>query len=1038
MIIRCIFLTFFFSNLAFATGKISLQEESFGSNGLKYIQNVNLDEQNENLSVLAGSINGSNILSIYNVDVETGDLNKSISLYLDEYFKPNTDYNQVISNGNNIYVVAASDAKFFHYKWDKAEENIAVRRTFDIPRDGVNIISSCCLTFTEDRRFLYLATNKEIQIYSVDEIGELELISSHQTDRIIQRMYLSPNGAYLTLFDQYRSVSTFRINYENGKLLQVSSRLMINSSREWFIDNLAQDRSTKELYALGRDWESADLIISKLVWNSSEERFDIGSKISVNHFIRIMSVNNGKVVMGGDEKVFSAIYNFQTDSFDYQGSQYTMGVHLTDAEIIQYGDNVYIAPDSAVAGIQHLRFDNAGNLINTGKQVAEKVNNNFVLSDTATTSDGKYMYGLDDSNGKMLKTFKRNLDTGHLAPIASNGLNEDFMPKEGDGGYILTLGQREKFLYVNVQSKMFIYHIDPETKIPKFYAEQLLPLSINVPHDMYITNDNKFMYILARGFILLAEIDEVNGVLDFTAISNFIGPNQMILTSDGKYAYMMDKGEDLGADGAFFSFRIDPQDGTLFYFNVVGHRRGSEAIAISHDEKYLFVENESGIMVYERDFNTGEISLVTTLASYIDADGVERSLGYTARIFRLGLSEDDKTLFIYSFNSVKEFNIEENWSLQFVQRIPLKQEIDHSSGSGYSFLNISPDNRFAYYSGFNDPMMYKFALDSDSRPDVQLIAETPAFNIEPGAVSIDVSGYFKSDTNLHFSATNLPPGLEITSLGMIEGTVERNSVPKLEYNGKVVAYNGVNSAHSSLQFIINLANNKPESIGQSYEVISGESLIKELSADDLDNDENSLRFVRYPEHGMLSMRDEKTGAFQYTPDQNYIGSDYFEFVFHDGFDSSEVHRVNISVLKANEAPVTVDDHITVQFETALKISVLDNDTDNDGVLDATSVRIVQQSENGIVELMTDGSIVYTPNDSFSGDDEFSYTVKDDGGALSNEAFVFITVQPQSEDGDTPEPEPEPEPNSDSGSGGGSIPILLLLMLLSFRLMRTFK
>lgn len=1032
MIFRCLFLTFFFSNLAFATGKISLQEESFGSNGLKYIQSVYLDGQSDNLHVLASSGRGSNIYSIYSINPDNGGLKQLVAQYLVGNSEPNTGFRHMAANGENLYMVAASDAKFFHYKWDKAEENIAVRRTFDIPRDGVNIISSCCLTFTEDRRFLYLPTNKEIQIYSVGEAGDIELISSLQTDKIIKKMYLSPNGAYLTLFDQYRSVSTFRINYENGQLLQVSSRLMVNSSREWFIDNLAQDRSTKELYALGRDWESADLIISKLVWNSSEERFDIGSKISVNHFIRIMSVNNGKVVMGGDEKVFSAIYNFQTDSFDYQGSQYTMGVHLTDAEIIQYGDNVYIAPDSAVAGIQHLRFDNAGNLINTGKQVAEKVNNNFVLSDTATTSDGKYMYGLDDSNGKMLKTFKRNLDTGHLAPIASNGLNEDFMPKEGDGGYILTLGQREKFLYVNVQSKMFIYHIDPETKIPKFYAEQLLPLSINVPHDMYITNDNKFMYILARGFILLAEIDEVNGVLDFTAISNFIGPNQMILTSDGKYAYMMDKGEDLGADGAFFSFRIDPQDGTLFYFNVVGHRRGSEAIAISHDEKYLFVENESGIMVYERDFNTGKISLVTTLASYIDADGVERSLGYTARIFRLGLSEDDKTLFVYSFNSVKEFNIDANWNLQFVKRIYLQQEIDHSSGSGYSFLNISPDNRFAYYSGFDDPMMYKFALDSDSRPDVQLIAETPTFNIGPGAVSIDVSGYFKSDTNLYFSGTNLPPGLEITSSGMIEGAVERNSVPKLEYNGKAVAYNGVNSAHSPLQFIINFANNKPESIGQSYEVISGDSLIKDLSADDLDNDENSLRFVRYPEHGMLSMRDEKTGAFQYTPDQNYIGDDYFEFSFHDGFDSSEVHRVNISVLKANEAPVTVDNHVTVQYETAIEISVLGNDTDSDGALDPSSVNIIQQPESGTVEVMVEGTILYTPNDSFSGDDEFSYTVKDDDGALSNEAFVFLTVQPLAEDGGTPEPE------QSTDSGGGSVPIFLMSILIFFGYMRKYK
>lgn len=1036
MIIRCVFLTLFLNSVALATGKISLQEESFGSTGLKYIQSVHLDEHEANLSVLAGSINGSNILSIYNVNTATGELKKSVSQYLDEYVKPNADFNQVISNKENIYVVAANDAKLFHYKWDKVEGNISVRRIFDIPREGINIISSCCLTFTEDKRFLYLPTNKEIQIYSVDETGDLQLTSSYQSNKIILKMYLSPNGAYLTLFDQYRSLSTFRINYENGELVQVSSKLMINSNEEWLINELVQDRSTGELYALGKDWESTDQIISKLEWSPSEERFDVGAKVSVNNFTKIMSVNNGKIVMGGDQKVFSAIYNSEIDSLVYQGMQYTMGVNLTDAEIIQYGDNAYIAPDSAVAGMQHLQFDNTGNLVNIGKKVAEKVENSFVLSDTAITSDGIYMYGLDDSNGKMLKTFKRDLDTGSLTLLESNGLNEDFLLKEGDGGYILALDQLEKFLYVNVQSKMFIYHIDPETKLPKFYAEQLLPVSNNAPHDMYITNDNRFMYILGRGILLLAELDQDDGALNFTGLSNFIGPNQMIFTSDGSYAYMMDKSEELGPEGAFYSFRIDPKDGTLFYFKVVSHRRGSEAIAISHDEKYLFVENESGIMVYERDHITGEIILIKTITGYTDNDGVERSLGYTARIFRLGLSEDDKTLFVYSFNSVKEFNIEENWNLQFINRIYLQQEIDHSSGSGYSFLNISPDNRFAYYSGFNDPMMYKFALDTDVRPSVQLIAEIPTFTLGLGEVSIDVSGYFQSETNLHFSAANLPPGLEITSSGVIEGTIERKQVNKLEYTGRVIGYNGVNSAQSPLPVIINLANNKPESLEQTYEVISGENLIKKLPIDDLDEDESAMKFVTYPEHGVLSMRDKSTGAFQYTPNQNYVGSDYFEFSFQDDFDSSAVYSANINVLKANEAPLAADDYVTVEYETALQISVLDNDSDSDGALDLSSINIIQQAGNGVTELTTEGNIVYTPNNNFSGDDEFSYTVKDNDGVLSNEAFVFVTVTPLSENGGTPDPEPEPE--ADSGSGGGSIPIFMLFLLLFFRLMRTYK
>jgi hypothetical protein len=41
--------------------------------------------------------------------------------------------------------------------------------------------------------------------------------------------------------------------------------------------------------------------------------------------------------------------------------------------------------------------------------------------------------------------------------------------------------------------------------------------------------------------------------------------------------------------------------------------------------------------------------------------------------------------------------------------------------------------------------------------------------------------------------------------------------------------------------------------------------------------------------------------------------------------------------------------------------------------------------------LNDGTVLYTPKRGFRGTDLFTYTVMDDGGALSNEATVRINV-----------------------------------------------
>ncbi len=108
---------------------------------------------------------------------------------------------------------------------------------------------------------------------------------------------------------------------------------------------------------------------------------------------------------------------------------------------------------------------------------------------------------------------------------------------------------------------------------------------------------------------------------------------------------------------------------------------------------------------------------------------------------------------------------------------------------------------------------------------------------------------------------------------------------------------------------------------------------------------------------------------------------------------SNVATVAITVTAAptnNEAPVTQSDAVIVQSGEAVTIDVLANDSDADGSIDKTSLVITNEPNSGTVEInLLNGKITYTPDDFLISNDSFSYKVKDDQGAISNEANVEI-------------------------------------------------
>jgi hypothetical protein len=93
----------------------------------------------------------------------------------------------------------------------------------------------------------------------------------------------------------------------------------------------------------------------------------------------------------------------------------------------------------------------------------------------------------------------------------------------------------------------------------------------------------------------------------------------------------------------------------------------------------------------------------------------------------------------------------------------------------------------------------------------------------------------------------------------------------------------------------------------------------------------------------------------------------------------------------NIPPIANDDSIGSKENSSVTINVIANDTDSDGTIDPTSISIVSQPINGLLTINNNGTVVYTPNTGFTGTDSFMYNVKDDKGAVSNEATVTISV-----------------------------------------------
>ncbi|MGR3362944.1 MAG: Ig-like domain-containing protein, partial [Maritimibacter harenae] len=175
-----------------------------------------------------------------------------------------------------------------------------------------------------------------------------------------------------------------------------------------------------------------------------------------------------------------------------------------------------------------------------------------------------------------------------------------------------------------------------------------------------------------------------------------------------------------------------------------------------------------------------------------------------------------------------------------------------------------------------------------------------------------------------------------------------------------------------------------EATGPEDGTITGNVLANDSDAD---ADPVSVIVNSLPQNGTLDL-DNASGAYTYTPDADFSGTDGFTYTISDGNGGTDTASVTLTVTSVQDAPVATDDEITVAEDSgALSFNVLDNDSDADT---GDTLSLAAPVTDGFVTIAQDGTVSGTPPADYTGTQVISYTVTD-GNGNTDTADLTVTV-----------------------------------------------
>ena len=161
--------------------------------------------------------------------------------------------------------------------------------------------------------------------------------------------------------------------------------------------------------------------------------------------------------------------------------------------------------------------------------------------------------------------------------------------------------------------------------------------------------------------------------------------------------------------------------------------------------------------------------------------------------------------------------------------------------------------------------------------------------------------------------------------------------------------------------------------------------------DDIDSALDATSLVITTGPGFGSADPVGDGTALYTSEPDFSGSDTFGYEVCDAEGLCDDAFVTVEVVAVNDPPTAADDTASTDEDTPVLVDVLGNDDDIDGPLDPSSVAVVSPAAFGIAEVLGGGTVRYTPDPDFFGQDLFGYMVCDNEG-LCDQATVAVDVK----------------------------------------------
>jgi hypothetical protein len=191
------------------------------------------------------------------------------------------------------------------------------------------------------------------------------------------------------------------------------------------------------------------------------------------------------------------------------------------------------------------------------------------------------------------------------------------------------------------------------------------------------------------------------------------------------------------------------------------------------------------------------------------------------------------------------------------------------------------------------------------------------------------------------------------------------------------------SSQAAVTLNVTAVDQPPVAIAQSVSVIHDQSQVIVLAGTDAETPASQLiyKITTPPAHGTLVQDPGSPNAFTYTPAAGYLGADSFSFTVTDtgnppgslgNAKTSAPEAVTVAVV--DPAPVGAADSYSTRQGIPINVpasqGVLANDTDTAG--DPLTATILTQVSHGTLVLNNNGSFTYTPSDTFTGTDQFTY------------------------------------------------------------------